>query len=907
MEISSKRKRSGDIFLRTAIAAVVASSFSSGAAFAQEDANEGDSAKLDTIEVTGSRLTRAAVEGALPVSVIDREDIEVSGFTSVGELLRNTVFNSAGAFRAQSGSSAQSLVAVDLRGLGSERTLVLIDGRRAPKAPFAPTAQDLNAVPLAAVERIEILKDGASAVYGADAIGGVINIITRKDFEGVEISHQIQSTDRVGGDIEQGSITMGVNGSRGNIVFGANYFKRDIILQRDSLYNTPGTSFFSNNLIILRDVDRNGVFNPDPDSADFGGDEYVYAAVPGGCPNTDPAYQLTGAGLCGYDFTFVAADEAETQNHGLFAKGTFQISDTWDVTVNGSINRAKSFGRYAPALNDTALTIPSDNPFYQNEDIVQLGGNFGGTAGEVGIPDEELYATYLYHRFASLGNRDTTTDANVYDISGIFSGSLFGFADATAGVRYNEYKYYEFGRFFLLRPAAQGGLDDGSYDFRDPNATPDAAASFKATTARESTWITREAFADVQRSLFALPGGDARLLIGFEYREEDFTDLYDAASEGGQIGGSSGNSAGLDRRVRAYFGEAMFPVLDNLEVSAALRYDDYSDFGSATSPKLSVRYQPIEPLTLRASWGEGFRAPTLDVLSQKDAFSAEPISNDQPTCELLGPPGSFFDPTTNTCFDEDNEVVESQINATQIANPDLEAEESDQYSMGFAYDVTTWFDFSVDYYNIKIDNLIRVFTPEDVIEGIRNGETLPEEEFSVTRGPTGRITDLVFGTTNEGNLKTNGLDVEANLRFNLGDLGNIASQLRYVQILEYQLGGRDQAGEPTIPEMRMQGMTEWKISDFAFGWNFNLIGDQAETVVKQPGIGYVRDGHIPTYITHDFQLSYVAPWNGTITAGVINAFGKEPSSKSAYDGRSYNFYLYDQYGQQPYIRYTQRF
>ncbi|MEW6169544.1 MAG: TonB-dependent receptor plug domain-containing protein, partial [Pseudomonadota bacterium] len=206
MEITSKRKRPGELFTRTAIAAVVASSFSSGAAFAQEE-NQEEATKLDTIEVTGSRLTRAAVEGALPVSVIDREDIETSGFTSVGELLRNTVFNSTGAFRAQSGSSAQSLVSVDLRGLGSERTLVLIDGRRAPKAPFAPTDQDLNAVPIAAVERIEILKDGASAIYGSDAIGGVINIITRKDFQGVEISHQLQGTDRKGGDVEQGSVT----------------------------------------------------------------------------------------------------------------------------------------------------------------------------------------------------------------------------------------------------------------------------------------------------------------------------------------------------------------------------------------------------------------------------------------------------------------------------------------------------------------------------------------------------------------------------------------------------------------------------------------------------------------------------------------------------------------------------
>lgn len=899
MEITSKRKRSGDVFLRTAIAAVVASTFSSGAAFAQEqDEAKDDATKLDTIEVTGSRLTRAAVEGALPVSVIDRGDIETSGFTSVGELLRNTVFNSAGAFRAQSGSSAQSLVAVDLRGLGSERTLVLIDGRRAPKAPFSPTAQDLNSVPLAAVERIEILKDGASAVYGSDAIGGVINIITRKDFDGFEISHQLQGTDRRGGDIEQGSVTMGAGGERGNIVVGASYYNRDIIFARDAILAERGASFYSNNLVILRDANTDGVFDPADANS---GDEYVYAAVPGGCPNTDPAFYITSNGLCGYDFNAVAADEAQTENQGLFARGVYHISDTWDVTVNASINRAKSFGRYAPSLNDIALTIPADNPFYDNEAIVPL---FGANGGQVGIPDEELYATYLYHRFASLGNRDTATDANVYDISGIFSGTIANFAEVSAGVRYNEYKYYETGRYFLALPVAQGVLDDGSYDFRDPNATPDAAAPLKHTTIRESNWVTREAFTDVQFPMFTLAGGQSRLLVGFEYREEDYADLYDALSESGQVGGSSGNSSGIDRRVRAFFGEALFPILNNLEVSAAVRYDSYSDFGNSTSPKISVRYQPIDPLTLRASWGEGFRAPTLDILSAKPAFSAEPISNDQPTCDLAG---KTWDPSTNRCYDDDGTVYESQINATQIGNPDADAEKSDQFSVGFAYDVVSWFDFSVDYYNIKITDFLSTFTPEDVIDAVRNGETLPEAEFSITRGGTGRIIDLVFGPTNYGELKTSGLDLEANMRFNLAEWGNVTSQVRYVYILKYELDGRDQVGDPSIPDTRIQGSTEWKVSDFGVGWNFNVIGDQAESVDPVAGQGYVQSGHVGTYVTHDFQVSYYAPWNGTLTIGAINAFGKEPSPKSAYDGRDYNFYLYDQYGTQPYIRYTQRF
>ncbi|MEQ1439856.1 TonB-dependent receptor [Fontimonas sp. SYSU GA230001] len=897
MEITSKRKRSGDIFLRTAIAAAVASTFTSGLARAQEEKKE-EATKLETIEVTGSRLTRAAVEGALPVSTITRQDIETSGFTSVGELLRNTVFNSVGAFRAQSGSSAQSLVAVDLRGLGTERTLVLIDGRRAPKAPFAPTAQDLNAVPLAAVERIEILKDGASAVYGSDAIGGVINIITRKDFQGVEIAYQVQGTERKGGDVEQGSVTIGMNSQRGNLVIGASYFKRDIIFARDAILAERGASFFSNNLIY--GVDTNG-------DGELQNSEYVYAPVPGGCPNSDPAFYLTPSGLCGYDFNLVAADEAETGNQGLFARGIYHISDTWDVTVNASINRAKSFGRYAPSLNDLPLTIPLDNPFLDRAALRDADGN-------TFTDDQLLTPIYLYHRFASLGNRDTTTDANVYDLTGIFSGSLFGFADANVGARYNEYKYYEFGRFFLARPVAQSILDDGSYDFRDPNATPEAAAAAKTTTARESTWVTREAFADVQFPMFTLPGGQAKLLVGWEYREEDYSDLYDAQSEAGNVGGSAGNSAGLDRRVRAYFGEALFPILSNLEVTAALRHDRYSDYGNDTSPKIGLRYQPWDPLTLRASYGQGFRAPTLDFLSQKPAFSAEPITNDQPTCEFFG---FNWDATTNTCRNAQGRTQQIQITATQIANPDLGSEQSDQYSVGFAWDVTSWFDFSLDYYNIKIEDRIDTFSPEEILDALRVGDSVPSA-FIVERGgrtpddplynPNARITNLVFGFANTGKLDTSGLDFEGNLRFNLGDWGNLNAQARYVHILEYKLdNGRDIIGDPANPEYRAMTSALWKVWDLAVGWNMNVIGKQAQAVGVNSAGDVVRTGRIGTYITHDMQLSYSAPWNAEITVGAINVFGKEPSGKSAFDGRDYNFYLYDQYGTQPYIRYTQRF
>ncbi|MGN6704123.1 MAG: TonB-dependent receptor plug domain-containing protein, partial [Burkholderiaceae bacterium] len=188
---------------------------------------------LEKIEVTGSRIKRAEVEGALPVTVITRKDIEVSGKTTVADLLQNSTFNSFGSNKPTSGSSAQSMSEMSLRGLGGGRSLVLIDGRRAPLSPqFSEAGSDLNSIPLSAVERVEILSDGASAIYGADAIGGVVNIITRKDFNGVEMTVGV-GDGNYGGDTEEGSVLMGTSSDRGRLLGGVSYNNREIAYVRD--------------------------------------------------------------------------------------------------------------------------------------------------------------------------------------------------------------------------------------------------------------------------------------------------------------------------------------------------------------------------------------------------------------------------------------------------------------------------------------------------------------------------------------------------------------------------------------------------------------------------------------------------------------------------------------------------
>ena len=869
------------LFVRSAIAAAITSAFAPGVALAQDAAATAESTELEKVEVTGSRLGRADIEGALPVAVISREDIDRSGFTSVGELLRNTTFNSLGAFRAQSGSSAQSLVAVDLRGLGSERTLVLIDGRRAPKAPYAPTAQDLNAVPIAIVERIEVLKDGASAIYGSDAIAGVVNIITRKNYSGAQLSYQQQGSERKGGDSKGAQFVAGTTTETANLVFGASYFDRDIIFARNSLFNSPGGSFFSNNYILSGFTDGDGDFFDDNTG------NYYYGAVPGGCPNQDPNFYITAAptayGNCGYNFNRVAADEAATANQGVFARADFAVTDNWRMKVQGSVTRATSFGRYAPSLNDVPLFVTADNP--NNT----LGQDF-----------------FLYHRFAALGTRDNDTDAHVYDLTGVMTGEVGEF-NVTGGIRHNEYQYYELGRNYVVLPIAQSFIDSGDYNFLAPlTADENTLKAMKATIGRDSFWRTLEYFAEANTPIFDMQGGSAAVAVGAEYRTEKYFDAYDSLSEGGAIGGSAGNSSGTHRKVKALYVELFLPVMDTLEVSVSGRHEDYNDVGESTVPKVSARFQPTDQLTLRASVGQGFRAPTLDIISALPTFSAESINNDEATCVAAG--GVFSNPGgSGTCN------VQSQVNTTIISNPALAPEESDQFSFGVAFDITDGIDVSVDYYNIALTDRLNFIEPSEIIDRIGSGDPIPPG-LGVTRSAVivangqGRITQVIAGYANEGDLDTSGLDIEANAKVDLGPAGGLDTSFLTNYILEYKIdSGRDLVGDPAVPQYRATLNNTWTppiVQGVTVAFNGNHIADQAQSVTAGQQVG-----HIPSYTTWDLQVAYDLPFikGSNIAVGALNVFNKEPSPKSAFDGRDYNFYLYDQYGTQPYFKYTHTF
>ena len=893
-----------------------------GVAFAQDaDEQSTQPTTLDRIEVTGSRIKRAEIEGALPVTVIDRVQLEASGDVSVADFLRDTTFNSFGSYQTTSGSSGGGASTISLRGLGSARTLVLIDGRRAPTAPMLGQGQDLNSIPMAAVERIEMLSDGASAIYGSDALGGVINIITRRDYDGMEFTMGVGRPTEAGGDTEEYSLIIGASGDRARVLAGASLTSRDVVFTRDRdyWYAGPGGSIYSNNMWTRVST----AIGAAVDHPQFG------QAVPGLCTNGEQlfydglvsraAQSLPPLNRCQFDHSATSADLTSMKNTSVFARGDVQIGDDWLGYYSGSATRTNSFGRYAPVPSSPwpggMIVLPDGTPNHPGT----IGGNNPHAADPYyqSLNGQDIYLT---HRFAALGNRDGSTENTTLSFTGGFEGRV-GAVDLDFGMRYVQSRAINLGTNYVVGGLAQNHITSGAYNIYDPFAGDPTGLGMTATISRDMKFAIKEFYGSGAFDLFEMAGGTAAMVVGAEYREEEYQDNYDPLQESGQIVGSAGNSAAGSRDVTAVYTELLFPVLDNFEISLAARHDDYSDYGSDTSPKISFRYQPLDTLTLRASYGEGFRAPTLDILSQKSSYSAA-YTTDPQTCMMM---------TGNTS-------CEVQVNTYSIANPNLESEVSEQWTVGAVWDATDWLNMSLDYYDIHIKNSISGVGLSTVagclrgtvdicpsgISAFPQGTTLPNEPLGlgVQFDPaTGGIVNAQTGFANIGWIDTAGFDFNLRTNFDMANWGSLRNNLMVSYVSEYSSNdGASISGRKGYPRIRGSLNNRWTMGDWDFNWNVTYIhGTQSQafrewraltmTNPTSPNLPFWASlpDRLPSLTLHDVQVSYNAPWNATITLGVNNVANKDPVFEEAYGGTSYDSYLYQPWGRVPYVRYTQRF
>ncbi len=810
--------------------------------------------QLEKERVTGSHIRRIDVAGATPIAVIDRRQIERSGLSTVADVLRQSPWNTFGSFREVSGNTGQSQAQVSLRGLGAERTLVLIDGHRLPPSPVVDgEAVDLNILPLAAVERIEILKEGASAIYGSEAIGGVINIILRKDYEGTELNGLVERPSQEGADAEGASLVHGGRYSRGSYLFSLEYHNKDIIWSRDRWWSRKelgdGVNFDTTRGISLLGNTAwpyaTGLYEPYKGSCD----PAVFAGV---------FNHPDGGQVCAYAWADVAGETNHLEKGSGFLYLDYEIDEETTLYLQNLLSRVRSTGRFAPA----AGWVTVFDPFY-------------GDWADLGL------------RFHAFGPRnDTMVNLQLDSMVGL-RGTLADSVEYDLFVRYNQYDADYTGKNYILYSAAVTHIENGNYDPANPWATPAwVMDEMRTTIGRDMHYDYFNAGVNLTgEAPLALAGGNLAWAAGYEYRDEDFADIYDENSQAEDVIGTAGSSAEGDRRQWALYGEVMLPVLESLELTAALRHDSYSDVGSKTSPQLKARWQPREDLMLRASWGRGFRAPSMSDLHTAPGWGVETVRD----C-----------PPPYACAAEEVWVLSG-------GNEALDPERSESWNLGFFWSPAQDLDLELDYYDITIHDAIQTYSAQALLNLEHQGLPLPAGT-AIVRDAWGGISEIHSTLSNVSRLRTRGIDLSGRYRIGLGSMGSLEPGFTWVHVLEYdyqlapELESKDYAGTWSAavgpaPDDRVQASLAWRWRDYGVSWLVDYIDGMEATP---------RD--IDSWTAHTLTFTWDTSWNGRLAMGARNLFDEDPPIDLEVEADyTLFYYLYPIEGRVLFLDYTQRF
>jgi iron complex outermembrane receptor protein len=743
-------------------------------------AQQSDAQKLERVEVTGTNIKRSDVETPAPVQIITREEIQRSGKQSIAEVIQAVSSNNQGSIPASftSGFAAGS-AGISLRGLGVNATLVLINGRRMAPYGLADDGQrtfvDVNAIPLEAVERIDVLKDGASAIYGSDAIGGVVNVILRKDFKGAIAGASYGQTKYNDGATTRAFGTFGFGdlaSDRYNLNFTVEASKENRIRQQDrpgylgtmdlrpwGLWDNrrgtgptggtlggggffgDGTSFYNRSIpegVVLDPV--LGVANP----------IQVTNPTRAGCEVS----ALTG--LCIFDQIAYADVQPQTERWNLAGRGTFALSAETQIYGELGLFNSKVKGGTTPTGTGGAVVFDPrslTDPVHFSPLVVQ------NAILPATHPDNPFYlirSRAVRILMTDLGGRRETIDNSVLRLIGGVTGDALGWSyDAAVG--YLESKLKDDREGYLRFSAFQAALNDPVNPYRINNPSANSAALYEAISPKLSTEAKNSVtFVDakISREMFKLPGGTGGVALGAEWRTEKtdsppvpFTDVADIWG----LGYAAFNSS---RDVWAVFGETNLPVLRNLELSGAVRHDHYSDYGNSTTPKLGFKFRPINQLTLRGTYAESFRAPG-------------PAENGN-----------------------SSSAGYTGIMLISIGNPNVKPEEAKSYTLGLILEPWDGGSASIDYYRIKRTNEIIGADQAAILNGVScpggfTGVIPGAQPNSAIYCDTGRIQGASGLYQNANRTTTEGFDFDVRQRFNLGPAGRLAADLKWTYIRKF--------------------------------------------------------------------------------------------------------------------------
>ena len=924
-------------------------------------AQDGAAAKLDRVEVTGSRIKQSEQVSQAPVAVITRSQIEKTGLASIGDLLQqltgsgralNAKFNSSGNFGYPSdgGGIGTGSAQVDLRHLGSKRVLVLVDGIRwvnESSASGVSGSADLNTIPLAIIERIEVLEDGASAIYGSDAIAGVVNIITRKDFDGA-LAHAYYGEYKDGGETSEGSLTLGGGGERFHAVFAASYYEQKRISSASygpASVPVPGagpgagSSATPQGRFTFCDPRRpaNTLGFCDP-----AGEFWYDVTLNNGTttPVWNPANPSAGTyhdfgGADRFNYAPFNLLLTPSERKALFTNLTYDLTDSVRLHAKALYNNRQSLNQAAPeplfvgpfagtgGIADT-IVVHENNPFNPFGIRLDPATNFGWVTRrpvEVGPRIFEQDVDTWYFNTGLSGTLDFGTSGFDWD---------FNFVRTENSAEQLFQNGYNMGHVALA-------LGDPAICAQVAGCTPldlfggqgrpmtQAMINWIRAPQKDSSKQTLQIWsANATGDLFDAWGGPVGFATGVEHREYHGEFNPDPLRQTGESQDSFAApvSAGYD--VDEVYAEFNVPLHTTFDVNAAVRYSDYSTFGDATTGKAGFRWQPIEDIVFRGTYSEGFRAPNLGELYGLTQFGATLVDPCGPTGTVVVAPG-VNTPLANACraqgVPNGFEQANTQITTFTGGNPDLQPEESDSYSLGMVYSPTwaegmAWsqrMDFELGYYRHEIDGAIQARDIQALLNScLAAGGLDPRLCSPFSRGPSGNLNPPNNFLDNLGEIETDGIDFKVNWVSPEMDWGVLTAALQGTYVRDYRAIDIDgnlsqravgiEVDDSAIPEWQANAQLGWALRDWSASWNMRYIDAVEENcnnaaVVPATGCPTRNQFHrLGSTTYHDVQLAWdnaFAMEGLKLGIGANNVLDKDPPicvtcSLNGYDAGTYD-------------------
>lgn len=932
---------------------------------AQEEASDRE------ILITGSRIKQDPTKSALPLQVVTQEEIQRNGITSPEQLIAFLPTNGSGADNLASNSDVTTgaqrgtngLSAANLRGQGSAATLVLLNGRRVAAHGLSGSAVDVNQIPFAAIERVEVLKDGASAIYGTDAVGGVINFITKKTFEGVSVSGYVDIPEAGGGEIYRVGGVAGygnLNEDGFNIMAAVSYRWNKILRGEDRDFvngNQPerGLSVDTRGTPIATafNIGANAFQNPGgtlltgltltaPNGGNAAAGGINYLALPGqsGCDSFDGGmaydYQLWNSPnnyyACAWDTGRAAVLQQPIETLTYYGRGVVRIGAAHElsVEVTGSdATSAKSFSNAQLSANTTNLNIAyplnGATAATYNQVFNAIRSTFAGNAAQVAALDARYGLPISYRwRCTACGPREYVTDTKTFRAALGLEGPLFDGWDYRAGASYAKSESSSvLGSGYYYR----GTNANGSYDTNAPQVagapagfrglvgvmnsglinpfsltqTAEGLAALESVSARGATlyggqYEVKQFDASISGSLFPIWGGDVRMAAGVDYRREtySFNGSAAAAATAPVIFLAAFDNVNAltpkSRDVKAAYAEVLVPIFEQLEVTGALRIDDYTGFGSTTNPKVSVKFQPFDQLMFRGSYNTSFRVPTFNQIF--NGVTLSPYSGSDLADPVACPGG-----VPTSAFGSGLPCAQIRPDIITGGNLVLGPEKAKMASVGVVLRPKQGWSLSADWWMINVDDTIQLLTLRQLID---NAALFPDRFI---RDAGGVITEIDQRWINAGARRTQGVefalrggfDLPGAARVSIGMDGSLALKKRE------KLTPTSAYGPSLIGVFTFAGdlglrwkhnawvsytNEDWAITFtqiFRSGYNNQALPGIAAGTVTRPDY----NPKVKPYHIYNLTATYTGLGeNYRLTFGVKNLFDTDPPFAITYDGNT---------------------